>query len=658
MRKTTVEALSNDDVPLDQILRELHPQRDLGRNPLFRVLLSLEPSLSETESGWNLTPIDVESGTSKFDLCLVLDDRSDGLFGRMIYSTDLFNAATIAGLVECWQTLLEAVVADPGVHISQVPILPERERQKLLVEFNQTQKSYPITLAHQRFELETEKRPDAIAVKCGDWRLTYGELDQRANQLAHHLRSLGVGPEVLVALCVERSLDMMVGILGILKAGGAYVPLDPSYPRERLEFMLNDCGAAVLLTQAHLPPITGSSERTRVVRLDADWNLINGESARAPIVNLTPENLAYVIYTSGSAGIPKGVQITQRNLAQSTNARLDYYDGTGRNFLLLSSVAFDSSVAAIFHPLCSGGTLVLPGPEFNWEARQISELIFRNQISNILCIPSVYGELLQEGGAGQLASLRTVILAGESCSRQLVEMHFKVVPGVHLFNEYGPTEATVWSTVYHCEPNERRSSVPIGRPIANTQLYVLDRNLQPVPSGVPGELCIAGDGVARGYLNREDLTQQMFIPVPFAGNPKPQMYRTGDMVRYLPDGNLQFLGRMDEQVKIRGMRIELGEIEATLSEHPDVKEAVIAVEGEQRLVAHVVATEQFATSGAELAAFLRLRLPIHMVPSAFTFVSALPRTPNGKVDRLALSSRAVELRGRVKLRSRWHRATP
>jgi surfactin family lipopeptide synthetase A len=640
VRKTTIEALSNDDVPLDQVLKELHPDRDISRNPLFRVLLSLEPSLSELDSGWNLTPIDVETGTSKFDLCLVLDDRSDGLFGRMIYSTDLFDATTISRLVECWQTLLQAVVADPEVRISQVPILPERERQKLLVEFNQTQKSYPLTFAHRRFELEAGKRPDAIAVKLGDQQLSYRELDQRANQLAHHLRSLGVGPDGLVALCVERSLEMMVGILGVLKAGGAYVPLDPTYPRERLEFMLRDCGAAVLLTQAHLPPITQSSGKTRVVRLDADWNVIEGKSARAPVVDVAPENLAYVIYTSGSAGVPKGVQVTHRNLAQSTNARLDYYDNTGERFLLLSSFAFDSSVSAIFHPLCSGGTLVLPGPEFNWEARQISELVSRNQVSNILCIPSVYGELLEAGDAGKLGSLHTVILAGESCHRQLVEMHYKALPGVQLFNEYGPTEATVWSTVYRCEPQGQQTSVPIGRPIANTQLYVLDRNLQLVPSGVPGELYIAGEGVARGYLNRADLTRQKFLPVPFDSNPKSRMYRTGDLVRYLPDGDLQFLGRMDEQVKIRGMRIELGEIEAILSEHPDVTEVVVTVEAEQLLVAHVVASEQFATSGAELGAFLKARLPVHMVPSAFRFVSALPRTPNGKVDRLALSSAA------------------
>jgi surfactin family lipopeptide synthetase A len=633
VRQTTVEALSND-VPLDRVVRELQPARDLSRNPLFRVLLSLEPALGEVEPGWNLTPIDVETGTAKFDLCFVLDDRSEGLSGRLIYSTDLFDRETISGLVECWQTLLQSVVANPAARISELEILPERERHKLLIELSGSKKSYPLTLAHHRFEMHAANTPQAPAVKCGDQQLTYRELDQRANQLAHHLKGLGVGPEIPVALCVERSVEMLVGILSVLKAGGAYVPLDPAYPKERLNFMLDDCGAAVLLTQAHLPQLR-PSRKLCTVSLDKDWTAIDREPAHAPLVEIASDNLAYVIYTSGSTGGPKGVEITQRNLAQSTSARLDYYEGAGNKFLLLSSFAFDSSVATIFHALCSGGTLVLPGPEFTWDARQIAELIFENQISNILCIPSVYGELLQSGGADRLASLRTVVLAGESLSGQLVNTHFEKPPSAQLFNEYGPTEATVWSTVYPCEPGSPSVAVPIGRPIANTQLYVLDRNQQLLPRGIPGELYIAGDGVARGYRNRPELSAGKF-PFVRLTDQKCRMYRSGDLVRYLPDGNLYFLGRLDEQVKIRGMRIELGEIENTLSAHPDVREAAVAVENEQRLIAYVVAREEFATSGSELGAFLKSRLPQHMVPSAFHFLSALPRTPNGKLDRLAL----------------------
>lgn len=638
VRRVTIDALSHDDVPLNQIVKELNPDRDLGRNPLFRVLLSLEPSVPELDERWDLTPIDVETGASKFDLCLVLDDRREGLTGRVIYSTDLFDAATIERFVECWQTLLQSVVANPGLHVSDVPILPESERHRQLVEFNETQKTYPLTLVHERFEREAETAPAATAVKCGDHALSYRDLDVRATKLAHYLRSIGVGPEVMVALCVERSVEMVVGILAVLKAGAAYVPMDPAYPRDRLDFMLNDCGAAVLLTQSHLPSIKSSSGKARVIRLDTEWVTIAGAPENAVALSISPDDRAYVIYTSGSTGEPKGVEITHRNLAQSTSARLDYYGSEKKKFLLLSSFAFDSSVAVIFHALCSGATLVLPGPEVNWGNGQISSLIFENQISDILCIPSVYNELLLAGEVNRLTSLRRVILAGESCARQVAELHYRLLPHAQLFNEYGPTEATVWSTVHRCEPQAAQSSIPIGHPISNTQVYVLDRNLQLLPLGVPGELCIAGDGVARGYLNRPELTREKFVPVPFAGDSDSRMYKTGDLVCYSSDGVLRFLGRLDEQVKIRGMRIELAEIEAALCEHPDVKEAAVSVEAEKKLVAHVVSTEQYATSTDELSAFLKSRLPDHMVPTGYKFVPALPRTPNGKVDRLALQS--------------------
>jgi len=639
VRGTTIEALSHDDVPLNQLVKELHPSRDFGHNPLFRVLLSLEPSVPQVQPGWDLTPIDVETGTTKFDLCFVLDDRHDGLLGRVIYSTDLFAPATITRLIECWQTLVEGIVADPGCPISRIPILREEERRKLLVEWNDTRKLYPLTLVSQRISRHVEKTPEAVAVCCGSANLTYAELDQRADQLANYLQSLGVGAEAPVALCVERSLEMVIGILGILKAGGAYVPLDPAYPEERLQFMLSDCQSPVLLTQEHLKKGRQWPQHSRVICLDSDWDAIEQQTS-PHLADPLPENLAYVIYTSGSTGGPKGVQVTQRNLAQSTAARLDYYSDAGKEFLLLSSFAFDSSVAVIFHALCSGAALVLPPPEFNWEARQIASLVAEHRISNLLCIPSLYGELLNTADPQQLSSLAQVIVAGEACSRQVVASHYRMLPKVELFNEYGPTEGTVWSTVYKCPAEPGQSAVPIGRPIANTQVYVLDRNLQLVPTGVQGELYIAGDGVAHSYRNQPDLSQSKFLPNPFGGDGS-RLYRTGDLVRSLPDGNLLFLGRVDEQVKIRGMRIELGEIESVLSDHPDVQEAVVTVDedsGKPLLVAHVISREQFATSAAELGAFLKARLPVHMVPSAFVFVTELPRTPNGKVDRLALTA--------------------
>jgi surfactin family lipopeptide synthetase A len=644
-RNVTLGALSHDDVPLDELVRELQPERDLSSNPLFQVLLSFEPSLSVVDSGWNLTAIDVETGTAKFDLCFVLDDRADGLQGRVIYSTDLFDAETITRMMGHWRTLLESVVADPGSQISTLQILTQEERHTLLAEWAGTRQISPYVSVHQSFAEQAKQTPDALAVACGEHSLTFAELDQRSNQLARHLCSLGVEAGVTVAICVERSLEMLVGVMGILKAGGAYVPLDASHPLERLEYILADCKAPLLLTQRHLPPPGRLPHQLRRICLDSDWSEITQNSPDSPGIEVSPEDLAYVIYTSGSTGRPKGVLITHGNLAQSNAARINYYQAATGRYLLLSPISFDSSVAVIFHALCTGGSLVLPEPEFNWDLRQLAEVIAGNQVSHTLCVPSLYTELLEVAQPAQLASLRSVIVAGEACTKQLVDSHYRLLPNASLFNEYGPTEATVWSTVYACDPAAYYSTVPIGRPIANTVTYVLDRNLQPVPAGVPGELYIGGDGVARGYLNQPALTREKFVADPFSAASDRRLYKTGDLVRYLADGNLEFLGRLDQQVKIRGLRIELAEIETALGEHPDVREVVVAAEENAssglHLVAYIAARGEYATSGAELKAFLKARLPAYMVPGVFNFVAALPRTANGKVDRSALAQCAT-----------------
>jgi amino acid adenylation domain-containing protein len=572
----------------------------------------------------------------------VLDDRVEGLQGRVIYSTDLFDSETILRMIGHWQMLLEAVVADADCRISVLPIIPEQEKRKLLAQWTGPHRSYPSAHVHELFEEQAKETPDSIAVACGRHMLTYAELNARSNQLGRHLRSKGVGPEVPVALCVERSVEMIVGILGILKAGGAYVPLDASHPTERLGYMLADCKAPVLLTQGHLPPLVNNQEDICQICLDSDWRVIDRQSTEAPVHTAGEEDLAYIIYTSGSTGKPKGVLVTHRNLSQSNRARMDYYQDRGGRYLLLSSIGFDSSVAVIFHALCTGGMLVLPEPEFNWQLKQLAAIIFENRISHTLCVPSLYGELLEVAEKGQLASLRKVIVAGEACSKQLVESHYRRVPQASLFNEYGPTEATVWSTVHRCEPATTASLVPIGRPIANTTTYVFDRKLQPVPIGVLGELYIGGAGVARGYLNQPDLTKEKFIPNPLVAGSVEYLYKTGDIVRHLADGNIEFLARLDQQVKIRGARVELAEIEAALGEHPDVKEVAVAAQdgGDRslRLMAYLVPRQGYSTSSAELRAFLKSRLPSYMVPSGFSFLPALPRTPHGKLDRQALSA--------------------
>ncbi|WP_414586468.1 amino acid adenylation domain-containing protein [Scytonema sp. PCC 10023] len=561
--------------------------------------------------------------------------------------------------------LKNCIETDLGVIVSLADFPPDSNLAQLamhvLKQQNETQVNYPEnSCIHQLFEAQVERTPEAVAVIFEDVEtrvirsLSYRELNQCANQLAHYLQRQGVGSETLVGICVERSLEMIVGLLGILKAGGAYVPLDPTYPKERLAFMLEDACVPILLTQAQLVAEL-PAHKAKVVCLDSDCGVMVHESNENPLSTVSSENLAYTIYTSGSTGRPKGVMVTHNNLVYSTVARTFYYQEPVKNFLLVSSFAFDSSVAVIFWTLCFGGTLVLPKEGLHKDILQLTKLISQYQITHWLSVPSLYKALLTHGSLQQLVSLRTVIVAGELCSRELVDRHYQILPQTTLFNEYGPTEATVWSSVYRCQSDELKSSIPIGRAIANTQIYLLDEQLNPVPVGVPGELYIGGAGVARGYLNRPELTAEKFISNPLSEMrkwrelpipqspitnhhyPVPRLYKTGDLAQYLPEGNIEFLGRIDQQVKIRGFRIEVGEIEAILAKHPYVQEVVVLaqkdVSGEQRLVAYLVSSE---LSISELRHFLSEKLPDYMVPSAFVFLEALPLTPNGKVDRLAL----------------------
>jgi amino acid adenylation domain-containing protein len=646
VRGVTLDALSHEEVPLDRLVAELQPERDPNRNPLFQILFSLEPPLSPVAPEWDLTCIEVETGATKFELCMVLDDRAEGLLCRLIYNTALFDAGVIERMAGHWRTLLEAIAADPGQQISELSILTPAERQQILVEWNDTALPYTPVPVHELFHAAAQKKPHTTAVRCGNQELTYGELEQRAAGLAHVLQTMGVGPNVPVALCLDRSVEMVVGILAVLKAGGAYVPLDATNPRQRLELILDDCRPNVLLTQQNS---VGAEMSAKVPTMFVDAALpetrdgLGVDSAR----HAGPEDLAYILYTSGSTGVPKGVQVTHGNLAYSTHARLSYYKDSPEKFLLLSSYAFDSSVAGIFHTLTTGGTLIIPPAEFRWEMEQLTSLIFENKITHTLTFPSLYSEILDGagGGADRLASLRTVIVAGEACPRQLVNLHYEILPQASLFNEYGPTEATVWSTVFECEPGVGEGSVPIGRPIANVSVHVLDRRLQPVPSGVPGELYIGGEGVARGYLNQKVLTEKSFVRDCFSSNSGGKLYRTGDLARYLPSGDLEFLGRCDLQVKIRGLRVELDEIETVLSQYPAVREVAVVPRsqpsGDATLAAFLVAHSEESSSTSELRAFLRARLPGYMVPSTFQFLDTLPRTSNGKIDRQKLAAMEI-----------------
>jgi amino acid adenylation domain-containing protein len=535
----------------------------------------------------------------------------------------------------------------------------EEEKQQLLAISTGQKFNYsPYNSIHQLFAQQVARIPNNLAVASEHQQLTYAQLNSSTNQLANFLQNLGVVTETLVGICVERTPQMLVGILGILKAGGAYIPLDPNYPQQRLDFMAQDAKIEILLTQKHLLP-KFSHHNIKIICIDTDWEAIAQHSDAHPECEITSDNLAYIIYTSGSTGLPKGVEVTHKNLIHSTIARINYYPETDVNFLLLSSFAFDSSVAGIFWTLCCGGTLYLPQIGEEKEVRKLVKLISQYQVSHLLSLPSLYALILQQAEIAQLTSLHTVIVAGEACSKKLVQYHFELLKSTSLYNEYGPTEATVWSSVYNCSWPETGISIPIGRPIPNTQIYILNSDGKLVPVGVTGELYIGGDGIARGYLGKPQLTAEKFIPDLFSDEPGARLYKTGDLARYRPDGNIEFLGRSDRQVKIRGFRIELGEIEAVLEQHPTIREVAVVtreIQGDPRLVAYIVPSatnpqqslDAYANKPLHsqsklnsewiplITSHLREKLPEYMIPVNFVTLEALPLTPNGKVDYQAL----------------------
>jgi amino acid adenylation domain-containing protein len=653
-RRTVLESFEHQEVPFEKLVEELQPARDSSRHPLFQTMFILQDAPLEgvSLSGLRLEPLEVEAGTSKVDLTLTVEARAGGLRAILEYDTDLFEHATAERMLSHLQTLLRSIVAEPEVPLSRLSLLTPEERRQLLVEWNDTAREYPLdTCLHRLIEAQVDRTPDAMAVTFEGKGLTYRELERRANQLAHHLRRWGVGPEVRVGLCAERSLEMVVGLLGILKAGGAYVPLDPTYPRERLTFMLEDARAPVLLTQekwaATLPETAA-----RVIRLDADAGEISQERSERPAVEVGPQHLAYVIYTSGSTGRPKGAMNAHRGVVNRLLWMQDAYRlGPGDVVLQKTSFSFDVSVWEFFWPLLVGARLAVARPEGHKDPSYLARVISEERVTTLHFVPSMLAAFLEaEGLEESCRGLRRVFCSGEALPVALQERFFARL-GAELHNLYGPTEAAVDVSFWQCRGGERRRTVPIGRPIANLRLYILDKHLEPVPVGVPGELLIGGVGVGRGYLERPELTAERFIPDPFTG--AGNLYRTGDLARFLPDGNIEFLGRLDHQVKLRGFRIELGEVEAALA-HPRVAQVAVQVRatagGEPRLVAYVVPVRagELVSEEAlvtELREAVRERLPEYMVPSAFVVLEALPLTPSGKLDTRALPEPSREARG-------------
>jgi amino acid adenylation domain-containing protein len=562
---------------------------------------------------------------------------------RISYNCSRFDVTTINRMLGHFQTLLQGMVSDFEMPLKDLPLLTEVEKHQLLREWNDTEADYPQDACiHQLFEAQVEKTPDAVAVVFENQQLTYQQLNQRANQLAHHLQSLGVRPEVLVGICVERSLEMVVGLLGILKAGGAYVPLDPNYPQERLSYMLADSGVEVLLTQRSLLESL-PEHQAQMVCLNTDWGAIERHSQENLDVGVSSDNLAYVIYTSGSTGQPKGVMNTHQGIHNRLLWMQQTYQLTSSDRVVQKTpFSFDVSVWEFFWPLLTGARIVVALPEGHKDSTYLVNLISQQQITTIHFVPTMLQVFLQEPNLENCSCLKRVFCSGEALPFELTQRFFSKLE-CELHNLYGPTEAAIDVTFWQCHPQDNLQIVPIGRPIANTQIYILDKHLQPVPIGVAGELYIGGDGLARGYLNRPELTQEKFIPNPFDksnfNTQKSKLYKTGDLARYLPDGNIEFLGRIDHQVKIRGFRIELGEIEAVLNTHSQIQQAVVIatedIASNKRLVAYLVTRDESLTTN-QLHEFLKQKLPEYMVPSTFVTLDTLPLTPNGKVDRKAL----------------------
>ncbi|WP_129674304.1 non-ribosomal peptide synthetase [Candidatus Chloroploca sp. Khr17] len=649
VRQILHEAIAHEDYPFALLVEQLHPKREPGRTPIIEVLFTHQKaqilgklaegmatgSLRSPEMGLQLEPFPLSQENGQFDLSLLLIEAGDALGAQLKYNSDLFEPATIARMAGHFQMLLDGIIADPGQAIGTLPMLTPEEQSLILAQWNATDAAYPADRCiHELVAAQAARTPEAIAVWADAATLTYGELERRANRLAHHLRTLGVGPGSLVGVLLERTPTMLVALLGVLKAGAAYVPLDPGFPAERLAMMLEDSRAAVLLTQASLVA-TVSAGSAHLVCLDTDWPPIEALPDEALPSLAGPEDLAYVIFTSGSTGRPKGVQIPHRAVVNFLHS-MAREPGLAADDVLLAvtTLSFDIAVLELFLPLLVGARVALAsrGDAANGEA--LASLLVETGASVMQAAPVTWRLLLATdwqpihgfkglcGGEALPASL-----AGELLER-----------GVTLWNMYGPTETTVWSTLQRITSAE--PPILIGRPIANTQLYILSPALQPLPVGVTGELYIGGDGLAHGYLHQPALTNERFINSPFSSEPGVRLYYTGDLARYKADGSVEVLGRTDHQVKIRGFRIELGEIEATLVRHPEVAEAAVAARddgrGGLRLVAYLVPTGTEIPAAGALRVYLRTTLPDYMLPTAFVPLDQLPRTPNGKLDRRAL----------------------
>jgi fengycin family lipopeptide synthetase B len=646
-RENTFAAYANREVPFELLVQEMRPPRGVGHSPFFQVMLDVH-TLSENTSEsdcWRTENFEIDRGGARADLLLFVEEAENSLDCWLEYSTDLFQPETISRMLRHFEILLEGIIDDPDRRISELPLLTPAERRQLLVEWNPTRTILAQDRCiHQVFEEQFEKSPEAVALVCGEAFLTYRELNERANRLAHHLRRRGVGPEVLVGICLDRSVEMIVGLLAIFKAGGAYVPLDPSYPTERLALMLADARLSILLTQEKLrEKVEGLN--AELIALDSDWGTISLESGENPSVSVNRANLAYVIYTSGSTGKPKGVLVTQDNLLRlfETTDRLFNFNSDDV-WTLFHSYAFDFSVWEIWGALLYGGRLVIVPFLVSRSPDEFYELLCAERVTVLNQTPSAFRQLSSAGALQDELALRLIIFGGEALDLKSLKPWFDHYGDrrPQLMNMYGITETTVHVTYRPLreEDLEEGWRSPIGGPLDDLQVYILDRHQQLLPVGVAGEIYVGGAGLSRGYLHAPELTAERFVPHPFSDEPGARLYRTGDVARYWRNGDIDYLGRRDRQVKIRGFRIELGEIESVLTQHEDVRECLVLAGEEDNadvhLTAYLVGESNKEPHVEDVRAFAKERLPAHMAPAFFVTLDKFPLTPNGKIDQRAL----------------------
>lgn len=663
VREVTLAAYDHQDLPFERLVEELQPVRNLGQNPLFQVVFALQnaPMAQLELPGLILSPVDMGAKTSRFDLEFYVwtcgDNfrnlwgkgwqQSDGLRGMVIYNTELFEASAIASLLKHFQTLLEGIVANPNTPLSVLPLLTTEDQQELLHRWSSNPSSYPNECIHHLFEAQVRERPDAIALHFGTQKFTYQQLNQGSNQLARYLQRLGIGAEMPVGICLERGIEAIAAMLAILKAGGAYVPLDPSYPVERLRFMVEDAGISVILSEANWADELQTAT-TNVICLEQAFDAIAQESEQNLSTPCTADQLAYVIYTSGSTGTPKGVMVPHRAVNRLV-CNTDYVQITaGDRMAQVANLAFDAATFEVWGALLNGAHLVGIEREITLSPSDFATTLQQQNISILFLTTALLNQTVSQI-PDAFRSLKYLLFGGEMANVDQVRSLVQQGKPQHLLHVYGPTENTTFSTWYEIqEISQNATTIPIGRAIANTQVYVLDDHLKPVPAGVIGEIYLGGNGLAKGYLNRPDLTAEKFMDCSSATWVEETingfLYKTGDRAFYHPDGNLEFLGRVDNQIKIRGFRVELSEIELAIAQHSSVQTVVVVVreiDQDRQLVAYIVPSEAEVPTERELRSLLKKRLPAYMIPAAFVVLDSLPLTANGKVDQRALPPPAL-----------------